>query len=81
MNISKKYYQTVLNLECLKLHEFCGFGHLHMISPKCRQLELIHHDHPRGVWYSIEDDTCFFEIGAPYVEHFRNSRVFNDKRI
>ncbi|KAG5619854.1 hypothetical protein H5410_005072 [Solanum commersonii] len=68
-------------LESLRLREFCGFNHLRMTSPKCRQLELIHHGHPYGDWYSFEGDTCFFEIVAPYVEHLTIYRIFNEMRI
>ncbi|KAG5620368.1 hypothetical protein H5410_005586 [Solanum commersonii] len=52
-----------------------------MTSPKCKRLELIHHGHPYGDWYSFEGDTCCFEIVAPHVKHLTISGVFNDTRI
>ncbi|WMV14014.1 hypothetical protein MTR67_007399 [Solanum verrucosum] len=52
-----------------------------MTSPKCKRLELIHHGHPYGDWYSFEGDTCCFEIVTPYVKHLTISEVFNDTRI
>ncbi|WMV24245.1 hypothetical protein MTR67_017630 [Solanum verrucosum] len=52
-----------------------------MTSPKCRRLELIHHGHLGGDWYSFEGDTYCFEIVAPYVQHLTISGVFDDTRI
>ncbi|KAK4726817.1 hypothetical protein R3W88_031734 [Solanum pinnatisectum] len=77
----KQIMSNCPQLECLKLHEFCGFNRLHMTSPKCRRLELIHHGHSCRDWYSIEGDIYFFEIVAPYVEHLTISGVFNYMKI
>ncbi|XP_060193275.1 putative F-box protein At1g49610 [Lycium barbarum] len=59
-------------LESLALCGFCGFSRLHVTSPKCRQLQLIDHEHPEGEWGSREG-ACFFEIVAPYVQNLRIS--------
>ncbi|KAK4716317.1 hypothetical protein R3W88_014655 [Solanum pinnatisectum] len=79
----KQIMSNCPQLESLKTHKFCDFNHLHMISPKCRRLQLIHHSHPRGDWYPFEDetDTCCFEIVAPYVEHLTISGGFNYTKI
>ncbi|WMV13851.1 hypothetical protein MTR67_007236 [Solanum verrucosum] len=68
-------------LKSLKLQEFCGFNRLHMTSPKCRRLHLIHHSHPCGDWYSFEGDICCFKIVAPHIEHLTISGVFNHTKI
>ncbi|KAK4726815.1 hypothetical protein R3W88_031732 [Solanum pinnatisectum] len=77
----KQIMSNCPQLECLMLHEFCGFNHFHMTFPKYSRLELIHHDHPRGDWYSFEGDIYFFEIVAPYVEHLTIFGVFNYMKI
>ncbi|XP_049385539.1 F-box protein At5g03100-like [Solanum stenotomum] len=77
----KQIMSNCPQLESLKLQEFCGFNRLHMTSPKCRRLHLIHHGHPCGDWYSFEGDICCFEIVAPHVEHLTISGVFNHTKI
>ncbi|XP_060193448.1 putative F-box protein At1g49610 [Lycium barbarum] len=67
-------------LESLKLCGFCGLNRLHISSPKCRQLQLIDHDHPVGDWGSVEGD-CRFEIVAPYVQYLEISGDFNHMEI
>uniref|UniRef100_M1BH12 F-box family protein n=1 Tax=Solanum tuberosum TaxID=4113 RepID=M1BH12_SOLTU len=61
------------HLESLKLCDFCGFHRLHLTSPKCTTLELSNHTHPLGYM----GDECYFEIVAPYVQHFRISGNFD----
>ncbi|KAG5620084.1 hypothetical protein H5410_005302 [Solanum commersonii] len=79
----KQIISNCPQLESLKIHKFCGFTRLHMTSPKCRRLQLIHHSHSHGDWYPFKDDTdtCCFEIIAPYVEHLTISRGFNYTKI
>ncbi|KAG5620056.1 hypothetical protein H5410_005274, partial [Solanum commersonii] len=77
----KQIMSNCPQLKSLKLQEFCGFNRLHMTSPKCRRLHLIHHDHPCGDRYSFEGDICCFEIVAPHIEHLTISGVFNHTKI
>ncbi|XP_049392947.1 putative F-box/LRR-repeat protein At5g02930 [Solanum stenotomum] len=60
------------HLESLKLCGFCGFHRLHLTSPKCTRFELSNHTHP----LDYKGDECYFEIVAPYVQHFRISGNF-----
>ncbi|KAG5629876.1 hypothetical protein H5410_001593 [Solanum commersonii] len=60
------------HLESLKLCGFCGFHRLHLTSPKCMKFELSNHTHP----LDYKGDECYFEIVAPYVQHFRISGNF-----
>ncbi|KAH0729537.1 hypothetical protein KY289_000725 [Solanum tuberosum] len=60
------------HLESLKLCGFCGFYRLHLTSPKCTRFELSNHTHP----LDYKGDECYFEIVAPYVQHFRISGNF-----
>uniref|UniRef100_M1DX11 Ubiquitin-protein ligase n=1 Tax=Solanum tuberosum TaxID=4113 RepID=M1DX11_SOLTU len=52
-----------------------------MTSPTCRRLQLTHHNHPYGDWYSFEGDTCCLEIVAPYVEHLTICGVLSHTKI
>uniref|UniRef100_M1C4G9 Ubiquitin-protein ligase n=1 Tax=Solanum tuberosum TaxID=4113 RepID=M1C4G9_SOLTU len=61
------------HLESFKLCYFCGFHRLHLTSPKCTTLELSNHTHP----LNYMGDECYFEIVAPYVQHFRISGNFD----